>query len=355
MAGPYAHFLVLRESLKNLYRDLSLKKYQSIINPTTTAPFFSYACLGAVSPDYPYAAMKLGDVNSRPDENGWYWGDKFHKQNTGNFIDIGLQELRGITNKTDKSFLKKTAWLMGYYSHVITDLVIHAAVYKLVGGCYENHSHDHLHCEVVQDSLLFYDVYSNPAQELVDVHFFRILQKCQEDEWWVPAELDDLPVFDLDSDIKNFWDFIISRNYADFYKTDVPEINDWHKWYSFIMSVGTGVVARTVEPGMAYDATGEIARNDKIKYYSHAILPDGSVGAYKDKVFARAVGEVTARLTAFLKALDDDASYTAFKSTLGAWNMDKGIVADTNPKFMFWDGGITDLYNCHGDPPAKPI
>ena len=62
------------------------------------------------------------------------------------------------------------------------------------------------------------------------------------------------------------------------------------------------------------------------------------------------MAEVTQRLKVFLNALDTDA-YDAFKKALGDWNLDKGIVADKNPKFALWSGEIQDLFNCKGDPP----
>ena len=186
MAGPYVHCLVLRESLKNVFNDPTFSRYRSITNPDEDAQYFQYVCLGSVSPDFPYPALAVG-INSKRDASGWTWGDKFHKQNTGNFIDIGIQQLQiqGINDKGSDLFLKKAAWLMGYYSHVITDLIVHAVVYELVGGCYENHSHDHLHCEVVEDSILFYDVYSDPPQELIDRGLLSsILDKLQGRRPW---------------------------------------------------------------------------------------------------------------------------------------------------------------------------
>ena len=188
MAGPYVHCLVTRESLRNLHKDTSLNQYSSITDPDENAPYFPHVCLGSISPDFPYPALALG-FNSKADPNGWTWGDKFHKQNTGDFINIGMQQLQGTVDKTSPAFLKKTAWLMGYYSHVITDLIIHAVVYKIVGGCYENHKHDHLHSEVVQDSLLFYDIYRNPPQQLIDSEFLKtILEKCQVEDFGLPCQ-----------------------------------------------------------------------------------------------------------------------------------------------------------------------
>lgn len=96
MAGPYVHCLVSREALKRLYNDTLLNRYRNITNPGVNASYFPYVCLGSVSPDYPYPAIRLEKINAAEDENGWTWGDKFHKENTGSFIDIGIQVLIGV-------------------------------------------------------------------------------------------------------------------------------------------------------------------------------------------------------------------------------------------------------------------
>lgn len=350
MAGAYVHCLVSRESLKNLYADPTLSRYCDVTNPNESAPYFPYVCLGSVSPDYPYAAMKIGGVNRTKDKNKWSWGDKFHKQNTGNFVNIGLQELRSVADKTDFGFHKKLAWLIGYYSHIITDVVIHAVVYKIVGGCYEKRGPQHMHCEVVQDSMLFHEVYNSP-QELIDVNFLRILQKCQN-LVMEPTELTELPAYVLDADIKNLWDIILSKNYSDFYATETPQIDDWHRYYTFLMSVATKVLARDLESNEAYHKTTDISESDKATHYFNPILPDGTNGNYREKVFNRAVGHVTSRLKDFLNAIDSAGLPPAIQESLVNWNIDKGTIDGANPKFALWNGQTEYPFDCLGDPPS---
>ncbi len=354
MAGPYVHCLVTREALRKLYANVSLASYQSITNPDESAKYFSYVCLGSVSPDFPYPALAIG-YNSGTDRNKWTWGDKFHKQNTGNFINIGIQKLRPSADWASDSYLKKAAWLMGYYSHVITDVVIHAVVYELVGGCYENHKHDHLYCEVVQDSLLFHDVYSYPAQELIDVRMIKdILEDCRVES--SPSDADQqsltvLPTYVLDNEIENFWDFILSQNYSDFYRSESPRFEDWFYEYNMVMTLGTKPVARTLAPGMAYHRSTDILPSDKTKYYTDITLPDGTRGDYKNSVFNKAVNEVAKRLETFLKAFDNSESFTELINDLKPWNMDKGTINDQSPQFALWNGQTEFPFQCPGDPP----
>ena len=305
---------------------------------------------GALSPDFPYPALHVG-INTKEDSKGWTWGDKFHKQNTGNFIDIGIRQLRGTADKTSDEFLKKTAWLMGYCAHIITDLVIHAVVYEIVGGCYETHKLEHLHSEVVQDSLLFYDVYRNPPQELIDSSFLKtIIESCK-----VPGPDNELlsptPTYVFDNDIETFWDSILSLNYADFYTDEPPDIEGWYEEYRDLANIATKVLARLAEPGMAYHVTTDIHDDERTNCYSNVKLPDGTTGDYKNKVFNKAVNEVTTKLKDFLNGLDNGDSYATFRNELKPWNIDKGTVDDQNPQFALWDGKTEFPFNCPGDPP----
>ena len=369
MAGPYVHCMVSREALRNISKDTSFNRYSKIINPNEKSQYFPYICLGSVSPDYPYPAMTIDNiipgartVNTAKDENGWTWGDKFHKERTGDVVDIGVRALRTdpdakVVGWTD-AWLKKAAWLMGYYSHVITDLAIHAVVYKLVGGCYENHKKQHLHCEVVQDALLFYDVYSIPPkapQELVNANFLKILQRCQEYAAVDPFDPFKPETYVLDNKIVKFWDSILSQNYGDkydnFYNTETPQINAWHQWYGFIVKEGTGLPARWLEPNMAYHKTTEIDDAEKNEYYSGTVLPNNSEHkSYRNDVFNYTVGVVTERLKIFLNSLDD----STVDNKLGDWNIDKGTVDDESYDFVLWSPWKAEPFDCPGPPPDPP-
>ena len=239
---------------------------------------------------------------------------------------------------------------MGYYAHVITDLIIHAVVYEIVGGCYENHSHAHLHCEVVQDSWLFYDVYSNPPKELIESGFLKtIMEKCKVEgpPITVPTPL---PTYVFDNDIETFWDSILRENYSDFYGEEKPDIETWYEEYSDVVRIATKVIARTLEPGMAYHKTTDISKSEKDSFYSHPKLPDGTADDYRRRAFNRAVNEVVARLKYFLNALDTVDSYTEFKNELRPWNIDKGTIDDISPQFALWHGRTEYPFDCKGDP-----
>ena len=121
--------------------------------------------------------------------------------------------------------------------------------------------------------------------------------------------------------------------------------------YKALVTDATKVVARIIEPGMAYHKTTDIADNEKTRYYSDVSLPDGTKGNYKDKVFNKAVEEVTRRVKDFLGALDSAELSLDLKKDLGNWNLDKGTIDDHSPQFALWNGETEFPFDCNGDPP----
>jgi hypothetical protein len=123
--------------------------------------------------------------------------------------------------------------------------------------------------------------------------------------------------------------------------------------YTFIMVNGKRIVARMLEHDMAYQRTNEISSDEKTRYYTNVVLPDGATGAtYREKVFGKAVEEVTKKLKVLLDAIDTDA-YDAFQASLKDWNLDKGTVDEQHPDFALWNGHTEWPFNCAGDPPLE--
>jgi Zinc dependent phospholipase C len=304
-----------------------------------------------VSPDLPYAAQRVG-INNATDKNGWTWGDNCHKQSTGSFIKVGMQALRVTEDKKDELFLKQAAWLLGYYSHIITDLVVHAVIYKLVGGCYEKHQKEHLASEVIQDSILFAELYSTPPKELIDVKFvFSVLENC---EVAVHMEGGATTITDyiLDNDIAEFWNAILKQNYSEFYATEKPNIQDWFRVYLAVMKLGTTALARDVAHDMAYQRSTEILQADKQRCYYTITLPDGRPGTYRRDVFDKAVSAVAQGMKVFLSAISNKKMFDSLIGRLGPWNLDKGTRSVTDPHFALWKGQTEFPFDCPGDPPA---
>jgi hypothetical protein len=112
MPAAYAHI-----TLVNILRETDrLQAIPGFPREATTAvlDYFKFCELGAVSPDYPYLA--IGDAK------GARWADLMHYEQTVQKIREGALGLRAEQGEARR---KGLAWLLGYASHVATDVAIH--------------------------------------------------------------------------------------------------------------------------------------------------------------------------------------------------------------------------------------
>ena len=339
MAGPYVHCLVSRKALK-LFNNPSFGGYSGV----RADGVLPYLYLGSVSPDYPYPACMIANVNPAPDKaadgSSLWWGDKLHKQNTGDFVKSGLASLRKLMKDGAPDNQILLAWLLGYYSHIITDTVVHAVVYNIVGR-YEQHSTEHRKCEMVEDPLLFM---REENKELVGDNFLSILEGCQTLE---PFSIDK-PMeprhYILNKAVRDLWDGILHEVYPAYHAVEKPEIDAWHREYLKVNYFATGSLGRAVGgagiEAISYQKTDEIDEKDRAKYYSEMKIPGRATpGEYKADVFDYAVSQVMKGWGGFLKALTDDAEYDNFGKSLANIDLDTGTADGVN--YALWPGGKT--------------
>ena len=347
MAGPYSHCLVSRESLK-IFNDPTYRQFYHLNDDG----FLPYIFLSSVSPDYPYPACILTGINPTPDQTPCgelHWGDKMHKQNTGDFMKNGLTSLRGLFVDNYAESLKLIAWLMGYYSHIITDTVVHAVIYNIVGK-YEDHKTQHRYCEMVEDSFIFL---REENQELVKSDFIgRYLKQCQIlppfdiTEPLKPSE------FILDPKISSFWDGILKETYGTYYNVEKPNIDAWHREYLKVNYFAVSTFGRTLgdilgesKEAIAYEATDQIPQQDVEEYYTNMKIPGPDKdkrGNYLPDVFDYAVKQVMAGWGNLLKSLTDDNAFNAMSAALVNIDLDTGTTnCATGGNYILWPGGKT--------------
>ena len=111
MPGAYAHL-----TLVNLIREPARLESRGFTPDAITAvlDYFRFCELGAVSPDYPYLAIAHPAACE--------WADRMHYQKTGEVVKAGVGLVRKLE---DASRQKAFSWLLGYASHVVTDVTIH--------------------------------------------------------------------------------------------------------------------------------------------------------------------------------------------------------------------------------------
>ena len=140
MPGAYAHL-----TLVNLVREPARLESHGF-PPEAIVPvldYFRFCELGAISPDYPYLDIAHPDACQ--------WADRMHYQKTGDMVKAGIDLIRKLDGPSQQ---KTFAWLLGYTSHVVTDVTIHPVV-ELKVGEYQKNKGRHRICEMHQDAYIF--------------------------------------------------------------------------------------------------------------------------------------------------------------------------------------------------------
>ena len=74
-----------------------------------------------------------------------------HYEKTGDMIKTGINLIRKLNGARQQ---KAFSWLLGYTSHVITDVTIHSVI-ELKVGEYQKNKDKHRICEMHQDAYIF--------------------------------------------------------------------------------------------------------------------------------------------------------------------------------------------------------
>ena len=143
MPGGFTHYALMRQlginrtlmSIEGMTQEIALNLQEA----------YNYLELGAVSPDLPYLAPFS--------KNSAGWGNFLHHERTTETIRSGVRLLPTLTLGS-REHKQAMAWLFGYASHVVADMISHPVVTLKVGPYETNKSH-HRVCELNQDRYIF--------------------------------------------------------------------------------------------------------------------------------------------------------------------------------------------------------
>lgn len=308
MPGAYAHITVVNE-FRNTDRLLAIPGF-----PKEAAKaflrWFKYAELGAVSPDYPYLALADSDAAE--------WADLMHYTHTGKMVQEGTRLLRSLDGERKYKCL---AWLLGYASHVTTDVTIHPVV-ELKVGTYDENKSAHRTCEMHQDTFIFQKLGLGGVG--VSDHLVSGIGAC--------SSPDDEDM--LDPDIVEFWKALLKAVHPAKFAENPPGVDKWHERFNEIVGAISAAgghllpLARHVaaDAGLIYPSPSHIDP----QYIDVLRVPAGTMNY--EEVFALAVRNVaTVWSDIAAGAFDDDDTVLA---RFGEWNLDTG--RDQDNKLIFW-------------------
>jgi hypothetical protein len=230
MAGAITHLLVAEAAATHAKDSIpELFPYLEKAMP--------FLLLGSVSPDLPYSKLLGGQK---------IWADRMHYVHT-NMIGVEGALYLGETNALAARWgPAQIAWLAGYVAHCVTDATVHPIVQAIVGP-YHADPERHRICEMIQDSVVFFNTKGN---SLRGRHFVDALRDCLKP---------DREGFDA---VVGLWLAMLRQGYAG--AQPVPNLEEWYEAYLRLV-------------GMASDS--EIIETlsrpfDKARYYLYATKED---------------------------------------------------------------------------------
>ena len=321
MACAFAH--ITMTELMNRNELLSVIIPDEVINIIHSN--IKFCNFGSICPDVSYLA---GEPT---------WSDLMHYNNTGAFVVTAIQELKNLNGKEKD---KCSAWLFGYVSHMVTDMVIHPIIEKKVGEYYaapENELNHRIH-EMHQDVFIM--------KNKLDIE----ISKCKLIESRI-KECGDGNI--LDAQITKFWGNILKKVYNNNGAT--PGIDKWYRSASNMLDISEegeidsaipkkimatghalkiGIIEMSKENGYVYPALNEI--NDKGDYFIDLPTPQGPDNYLN--IFNHAIAEVKNAWKILADALQGvNSNYVQYFSD---WDLGTGTYADSD-NYVFWQGQVS--------------
>ncbi len=305
MPGAYAHIALVNAAQK--WTDTAgLRKKTS----RNLARDLKYLELGAVSPDYPYLALKSGQAS---------WADHMHYTNTAALLKAGVATVRALPpSRQDRA----SVWLMGVAAHMTTDMTIHPVVELRVGE-YGQNKGEHRRCEMHQDAFIFPRV-MNVGETAMTEHLVSGIATCHS-----YADVDC-----IDEAVAATWMPMLCAAYPAMYSQSLPEPDTWHAGFQRVL--GTLGRANHLFPfarHVAADLNISYPLSDHIddSYIAGLRTPEGRIDYLA--LFERARENVLLVWKGIDEALETGESQ--FLNTLEDWNLDTGRSVMTG-KYVFW-------------------
>jgi len=303
MPGAYAHIAIANDAQKSAHT-AGLRE-QTLI---ALGLYLKYVELGAVSPDYPYLALKGGEAR---------WADAMHYTSNATMLRIGVSE---VFNLPAQSQPKATAWLLGFAAHMTTDMTIHPVVELRVGEYAKNKS-EHRRCEMHQDAFIFPKI-MNVGDAGLSQHLKSGIATCTE-----PGNEDT-----LDPEICAVW--LAMLNGANPDEDEEPDFRAWHRGFNGVLSAIADV--NHFMPFARHVCTGLNLTYPKFKDIDKTFVkkletPEGLMDY--GSIYERACSNVLAVWKGLDEALTKGRSDEL--DQLEDWDLDTGRSVQTG-KLVFW-------------------
>ncbi|TWO68069.1 zinc dependent phospholipase C family protein [Caenimonas sedimenti] len=305
MPGAYAHLSVVNDAQK-LAESAGLRDdtlYHLGVN-------LKFVELGAVSPDYPYLALKSGQKK---------WADNMHYTNTAKLMQAAVAAIPRLPQQDQG---RATAWLLGFAAHIATDMTIHPVV-ELRVGPYQGNESEHRRCEMHQDAFIFPRV-MDVGETGLSEHLASGIATCHA--------FDDKDA--LDFAVRQVWMEMLEAAYPDQGAAQDASPDAWHSGFRGVLKAMAGInhlfpIARHVSTKLNLTYPTEAEIDDS--FISQLRTPEGPMDY--EAIYERAHANVLMVWKGLDDALEQGGSDALDR--LENWNLDTGRSVRTG-KLVFW-------------------
>jgi len=305
MPGAYAHLSVVNDAQK-LAEAVGLGN-ETLYHLSLNLKFVE---LGAVSPDYPYLALKAGQKK---------WADNMHYANTAKLMQAGVAAIPRLPQQAQG---RATVWLLGLAAHIATDMTIHPVV-ELRVGPYQGNEAEHRRCEMHQDAFIFPRV-MNVGETGLSEHLATGIATCH-----APDDEDA-----LDPAVRHVWMEMLEAAYPGQGAAQGASPDAWHNGFRGVLSAMAGVnhlfpIARHVSTKLNLTYPTEAEIDDS--FILQLKTPEGPMDY--QAIYERARANVLLVWKGLDQALEQGGSDALDR--LENWNLDTGRSVQTG-QLVFW-------------------
>ena len=264
--------------------------------------------LGVVGPDYPYLSVVSSEALA--------WANAMHYNRTGDRLKAGVQFVQRMSGPEK---YKALAWLLGFTSHIITDVTIHPVI-ELKVGPYAQNKKAHRTCEMHQDVFIY------KKMDVGDIYYASFLKNgiatCTD-----PNNADR-----LDPTICDVWGYMLKTTDSELYQVNAPDFHAWHRWFKALLATAapSGLFAwsrhMAIGDGFIYPTTADAT------YINSLQIPGGGSLPYLD-IFQKARINVRKYWSIVIRAClaGDETALPRIKN----WDLDTG--KDETGIITFWE------------------
>ena len=315
MPGGFSHFAIVRQlginrtlmSIEGMTQEIALNLQDA----------FNYLELGAVSPDLPYLAPSS--------QNSDEWGNSLHHDRTVEIIRSGVHMLPTLALDS-RAHKQAMAWLFGYASHVVADMISHPVVTLKVGP-YETHKRQHRVCELNQDTYIFKTYFQDKITncEYLDHGIKTCTQNGKPGRILAPF-------------LNDFWQSILKNVYPE--KVPTPEPAEWFEQFVILIDkfAEEGHHFVSIIRGYMEDEGYAYPNEPDMTYVSDLLSPFGQRISF-NTLFSRFQEETKIVWGQIAQAITQN---NAALITLPNGDLDTGLNLADNQTSVFWnqEGGV---------------